>query len=294
MRSLALLAQLGSLQAVAERCHLTSGAVHQHLKSLEGEMGTRLYRPTNGRLDLTPAGHTLLPFIGEILAQHDAAISAVRELKEARRGLVRVGAGPSFSSFLLPPLVRRFRRKYPGVEVFCETGTSGHLLERLHAGVLDIAFDIAPAALDDPVFAQVALWKSQAVFVARRDSHPAHCRLNSLEKDPFILFHPETRMGRIVQSYLDGLNFRPRVVMRSDSSEAIKAMIRAGLGISVLFAWNINADLRAGSLAVIRTEAPPLELRMALIERATSARTRAVEEFVNMARTMKWQNLHPE
>jgi hypothetical protein len=47
------------------------------------------------------------------------------------------------------------------------------------------------------------------------------------------------------------------VVMRSDSAESIKAMLRARLGISILFVWNINADLRSKALAVIKTEHAP-------------------------------------
>jgi DNA-binding transcriptional LysR family regulator len=101
-------------------------------------------------------------------------------------------------------------------------------------------------------------------------------------------------MEALVSSYLDGLNFRPKVVMRSDSAEAIKAMIRAGLGISVLFVWNINPDLRSRSLQIVRTEAQPLVLRMALIRRQGTPVYGAVQDFVLIATTMKWPNLHPD
>jgi DNA-binding transcriptional LysR family regulator len=123
---------------------------------------------------------------------------------------------------------------------------------------------------------------------------PAHYRLKTLENAPFILFQKESRMGRIVQAYLDGLNFGPRVVMRSGSAEAIKAIIRAGLGISVLFLWNINTDLHNATLATIRTEVPPPELRMALVQSQPGSSTRTVQEFVAMARRMNRQNLHLE
>jgi DNA-binding transcriptional LysR family regulator len=68
-------------------------------------------------------------------------------------------------------------------------------------------------------------------------------------------------------------------------------MIRAGLGISVLFIWNINADLRSGILVAIRTEAPPLELRMALVRRSSAPSTRAVQEFVAMTRVILGQKI---
>jgi len=294
MRSLALVAEHGSLQAAAGRCGLSPAAVHQHLKKLEAELQTRLYANRDGRLTLTEPGDLMLRFVSEILTQHEAALMTVRGWKDASRGLVRVGAGPSFSSSLLPTLVRRFRRRHPGVEVFVETGSSGHLLERLRMGALDLVFDIAASALDDTAYKQVALWRSQAAFIGRRASFPARCSLKRIEKEPFILFQKGSRMDTIVQGYLDQLNFRPKVAMRSDSAEAIKAMIRAGLGISVLFVWNINTELRSNVLTVLRTEAAPLELRMALIRSRCAYESQAVQEFVRLARQMNWQNLHPE
>ncbi len=99
-------------------------------------------------------------------------------------------------------------------------------------------------------------------------------------------------MESVVQHYLDSLDFRPNVMMRSDSSEAIKAMIRAGIGISVLFLWNINVDLRSSIFSVIRTDAPPLSMRMALIRLKSSYAPKAVAEFTRLASGMNWKNLH--
>jgi len=144
MRSLALVAEHGSLQAAAGRCGLSPGAVRQHLKKLEAELQTRLHANRDGRLTSTEPGDRMLRFVGEILTRHEAALMTVRGWKDASRGLVRVGAGPSFSSSLLPTLVRRLRRRHPGVEVFVETGSSEHLLERLRMGAI-IRVDDTPA-----------------------------------------------------------------------------------------------------------------------------------------------------
>jgi DNA-binding transcriptional LysR family regulator len=293
MRSLALLADHGSIQTVAAISGLTSGAVHQHLKSIETEIGLRVYSKSDGKLALTEVGRLLLPFAIGILAEHEAAGAAVREWKDATRGLVRVGAGPSFNTYLLPTLVKRYRRIHSGIELYIETGTSGHLVDRLRAGALDLVFDLAPSTTDDR-FKQVATWTSQATFVGSVKMCPPRARLSALEKLPFILFQKGSRMESLVQAYLDQWNFQPKLVMRSDSAEAIKAMIRAGLGISVVLTWNINADLRNKALTVIRTEAPPLILRMALLKNKSSYTPGAVQHFIDLSRKMNWQNLHPE
>jgi DNA-binding transcriptional LysR family regulator len=292
IKSLVALDQFGSIRDAAKHCHISPAAVHKHLKTLQEEFGLRLYDKRNGRLHLTDAGRVALPFARDILLFHDSAFAAVEEWKGGGKGVVRVGAGPTFSSHMLPALVKRFRRKFPRVDIYVETGDSNHLLSRLRSGSLDLIFDLAAPCLDDKALEPVAQWEAHIGFISARSDVPAHCRIRALEKVPFILFGKETAMESTIRHYFDSLNFRPRVVMRSDSSEAIKAMIRAGLGISALFLWNIDAEMRSNVFKVIRTDAPPLSLRMALIRSKSNYTPRAVSEFILLAGNMNWKNLH--
>jgi DNA-binding transcriptional LysR family regulator len=166
-------------------------------------------------------------------------------------------------------------------------------MSHLQEGSLDLVFDLASSALESDSLEQVALWEAQTGFISARLDVPTKCSLGALENVPFILFQKGTRMETIIQNYLDGLNFRPNVVMRSDSSEAIKAIIRAGLGISVLFLWNVTSDLADNTVSVIQTEAPSLTLRMALIKVKTSYASTPILKFVELAQHMAWEDLRP-
>jgi LysR family cyn operon transcriptional activator len=103
IRSLIALAERGSILGAAEKCNLSPAAVHKHLKTLEAELGVRLYAIRQGQLGLTEAGAIALPFMKEILLNHQSVFKAIHEWQNANRGLVRIGAGPSFSTYLLPP-----------------------------------------------------------------------------------------------------------------------------------------------------------------------------------------------
>lgn len=292
LKSLVALNQYGSIREAAKHCFISPAAVHKHLKTLQDDFGLRLYAKKNGGLQLTDAGRIVLPFAHEILMHHDAAFAAIEEWKGGGHGTVRVGAGPSFSSYMLPTLVKRFRRLFPHVDVYLETGDSNHLISRLQSGSLDLIFDLAASEVDDNSLEQVAQWEAQLGFISARSDAPAHCRLRALQKVPFILFGKGTMMEFTIRHYFHSLDFNPSVVMRSDSSEAIKAMIRAGLGISVLFLWNIDAEARNSAFKVIRTDAPPLSLRMALIRSRSGYTPKAVMEFIQLAGNMNWKHLH--
>jgi len=292
LKSLVALDHHGSIREAAKFSNISPAAVHKHLKTLQDEFGVRLYEKQNGRLQLTEAGRVALPYARDILLHRDAAFAAVEEWKGGGKGSVRVGAGPTFSSCMLPGLVKRFRRRFPQVDVYVETGDSNHLISRLQSGALDLIFDLATPDLEDDRLERVAQWEAQTGFISARLDVPTHCRLAALKKVPFILFGKGTVMESTIRHYFNSLNFQPSVVMRSDSSEAIKAMIRAGLGISVLFLWNIDAEMRGSVFKVIRTDAPPLSLRMALIRSKSGYTQRAVFEFIQLAGRMNWKNLH--
>jgi len=292
IKSLVALHQYGSIREAAKQCHISPAAVHKHLKTLQDEFGLRLYDKQNGRLQLTEAGHVALPYARDILLHYDATFAAMEEWKGGGKGTVRVGAGPTFSSCMLPALVKKFPRRFPRVDIYVETGDSNHLLSRLRSGSLDLIFDLAAPGLEDKSLEQVAQWEAHTGFISARSDVPTHCRVRALEKVPFILFGKGTAMESAIRHYFNSLNFQPSVVMRSDSSEAIKAMIRAGLGISVLFLWNIDSEMRSKAFKVIRTDAPPLSLRMALIRSRSNYTPKAVAEFIALAGQMNWKNLH--
>lgn len=291
LASLVALDEYGSIRQVAVKCNLSPAAVHKQLRMLEAELETKIYEKLNGRLELTDAGRALLPFAHEILLSQRSARAALAEWKSGRRGVVKVGAGPTFSTYLLPALIKKYRRRFPGVDVFVETGDSDHLISHLRAGTLDLAFDVAANAWDDPSMMRVAEWGAPLGFVTNKGRLPLHSRLRTLQKEPFILFRKGAFVETAIQDYFHQLDFRPNVVMRSDSAEAIKAMIRAGLGVSVLFLWNVHYDARRSLFSIVRTEAPALELRMALIRVRSSYTSRVVGEFIDLAAHVHWKHL---
>ena len=204
-----------------------------------------------------------------------------------------MGAGPNFSSHLLPRIVSKFRHRYPKVEIFVETGNAAMLKEALQNGSLDLIFEVDAPEARSPEFVSLAWWESQVGIVVWRGGLPSHCSMARLASEPFILFQRSSLMQNLIDVYFQRIGFRPYVVMRSDSAEAIKAMVKSRLGVAMLFLFNANAEFRAGSLQVVHTDAPPLTARMVLMKRRSSYTSRAVSAFVQVAQSTNWTNLHP-
>lgn len=289
LKSLVTLAELGSITATAERLHLTAPAIHKHLKLLQAELGVTLYEKTGRTLRLTQAAEIILPHLKNVLAEYEAALLAVREWKGLKRGSVRIGAGPTFSSYTLPALLKEFRRLHPDIELYVETGHTPFLLDSLSKGALDLVFIVATELMETPDLTVEARWDFEIVLVGKQRISARRAALAQLQKLPFILYKQGSVFENVIARYFTEHGFRPRIAMRSDNAEAIKAMVRAGLGVSMLPAWTVAREVREKRLTVIRQQEPPLLARVALVTRGRGYTAQPVGAFVKVARGWKWK-----
>lgn len=293
VQSLIRLAANGSILETAKASNLSPGAIHKHLKSLELEFGVTLYSKQDGRLRLTSAGQLILPYLREIFAQKEAAVQALADWKTRPTGLIRIGAGPAFSSHILPSILDEFGKQHKDVQFYVETGSGDHLLDRLAGGALDLAFDLSMAPTEARLV-EVASWTAPMGFVSGISDTPSSCELRDLESLPFVLFGSGSRVDKVIQGYFDANSFQPAVVMRSDSAEAIKAMVQNGLGIAMIFLWSTQDELRTGSLRQISVvDKPPATARMSLLIEKTPYVPKAIGAFIDAVRGRRWNYLVP-
>lgn len=291
LRSLVTLKEVGKLTGIAERRHLSAAAIHKQLKVLEDELGVRLYEKSGRQLRLTQAAEIILPHVRNLLAQYDAALSALQEWKGFKRGCVRIGTGPTMSSYVLPPLLEEFRRRHRDLELYVETGHSRQLIEDLENGSLDLLIVVSSELIDVPNLLTERTWDFEIAFVSGVASWPRRCPMADLKRYPFILYKPGSLFENIVGNYLAESGFHPRVVMRFDNPEAVKAMIGLGLGVSILPMWVIDSEIRKKSLFLIRQEERPLIAKFALVTRQDSYVPQPVHAFIDVARNWNWKKV---
>lgn len=295
LQSFVTLAELGTITATAGKLNLTAAAIHKQLKVLEAELGVRLYGKSGRQLFLTPAAETILPHVRKVLAEYEATFQVVQELKGVKRGLVRIGSGPTMSSYLLPSLIETFRRGHPDVELFIQTGSTKQLLRRLGAGEVDAAFVVLTDPLHIGDLRVETVWSFEIIIVsAEAPACGLSCRVAELRDLPFILYEEGSVFEEIIDGYFRQNNLQPRAVMRFDNAEAIKAMARTGLGFSMLPAWTVTEELKVKSLVHVRQREKPLRARIALLVRRLSYVPPAVRVFVETAKRWQWKDVRIE
>lgn len=289
LRSLVALSELKSISLTGERLHLSAAAIHKQLKILESELEVRLYEKVGRHLQLTQAAEVLLPYFKNLLVQYDSAVAAIEEWKGLGRGLVRIGTGPS--SYVLPAILKKFQRANPGIEVLVETGNTPVLLDGLNNGSLDLALIVSADLTEEREFCIEKHWDFELVLVSHLRQPMRAPKLQDLKNLRFIMFRKGSRMQSPIDRYFAANGFEPNVTMRFDNSEFIRAMVRTGLGVSMLPLWVVHRDVREGRLHMIRQAEAPLYSKIALIRRKSSYVPQPVQSFIATARGMDVKNL---
>ena len=289
LEALVALAEVGSITKAAEQLHVSAPAVHKRLKSLEDSLDVQLYEQVGQRLKLTTVGRGLLPHVKGLLSQRDAIHSYVDEWKGLERGVVHIGAGSTFSSYLLPTFLETYRDRFPDIEILIDTGKTPQMLEDLSTGELDLVFAVSSDCLDEERYIVRAKWSFDVVLVADPRQIPDNGHVDDADDLQFILPKQEGGIFRtIVDEHFAQIGHQPDIAMVFDNLETVKAMTRAGLGVAVLPRWTVERDLHTNDLRTIAALGLPIPLEICLVTSDVSHVSEPVKSFLDLAADWSW------
>jgi DNA-binding transcriptional LysR family regulator len=249
LRHFVLIVEVGNFTRAATRAHLTQPALSASIRRLEQQIGARLLDRGRSRTTPTAAGQALLPFARAALASVEAGTRAVAELEGLRAGEVRLAAGATACTYLLPEALARYRRAHPGIRFLLRETNTEEALDALHSGAIDLA--IVSGADGEPWFTD------ELIVVAAPDFE----RPPELARAPFIAL----RRGTTSRELLDRTFPQADVVMELGSIATLKGNVRAGIGLALVSRHAVVRDLAEGSLVRVPTELTPIPRPLELV-----------------------------
>jgi DNA-binding transcriptional LysR family regulator len=243
-----------SFSRAAAEHHVTQSAMSQQMRALERELRVSLFARRGRRLELTPAGRLLQGEAAEVLARLERASGELARFQDVPTGTLRIGTMDIASIYYLPETFRRFRDRFPGIEVFVEVNATRPLAEGVLTGRLDLA--VASLPYDHPQLQSVPLFRDVLIPVARA-GHPLagkrSVRPEDLAREPLICYHRDSITRGLIDRIYEGWGVTPTVAMEIDSPAAIARLVGAGLGVSIVPERSVEHDLQGGNLAPLRT-----------------------------------------
>jgi DNA-binding transcriptional LysR family regulator len=286
MRVLREVASRGSIAAAAQSLSFTPSAVSQQIATLERETGVALVERGPRSVRLTEAGRALVSHTESLLAQLQAAEADIQAIAGVRRGTLRVSSFPTAYATILPPTIREFRRRHPGVELTLTETDPLSGLSALKAGALDVAliyeYDFVPLAEDDAV--ELIHLLDDPINALLPSSHPAarkaSVRLNDLAEDSWVTSTPKSACHSFVRRACNAAGFEPDVSMESDDHGVWLGLVAAGVGVALASELSIPSPGARVAVRPIRPKA--LRRRIYAAHRVGAARSPAVSAILDV------------
>ncbi|MET9609478.1 LysR family transcriptional regulator [Streptomyces sp. NPDC006512] len=264
LRDLELLhatAEAGSLTAAAERLYVSQPALSQRLTRLESRLGMRVFDREGRRLVPNAAGRRLLAAAHHVLGELESASRDLRELRDGRDRRVRFTAQCSTTFPWLPPVLRAFRERAPGIEVRIETVPDDAPVPALLADQVDVALVTKIDAQADKV-ELVRLFEDEMTAVVPA-GHPwasrAHLTARDFDGVDLVLydFYDQQRIPSLHLPLPEGA--RPgRITTMPVVTDLVVEMVAGGQGVTVLPNWVAAPYVASHGLALVRIGARPL------------------------------------
>ncbi|HMC40839.1 MAG TPA: LysR substrate-binding domain-containing protein [Acidimicrobiales bacterium] len=219
----------------AARLHVAQPSISTAVAALEQELGAPLFHRERNEVTLTGAGEVFLPWARQVLADCEAGAAAVRDLLGLRRGRLVLGATPSLTTNLLPPVLARFHADHPGVELTVHEAGSQDLVDRLGKGEMDLAVVILP--VDRPWVEARALMQEELVL-AVDPTHPLadrrSIRVGELEHVPLVMFKDGYDLREATLQACRQAGFTPSMAMQGLEMDGALALAAAGVAAAVV------------------------------------------------------------
>jgi len=251
--------ELESFSKAAEKVYLVQASVSERIASLEKKVGTRLLDRLGRKVLPTAAGELLYKHAILLLEGRETAQLEMQCFLGLNQGEIAMGGSTIPGEYILPEVIGRFSQSFPDITVNLAIGDSSGIEKQVLAGELELG--VIGFESSQPNLLCRKLWEDELVM-AVPPVHPWTKRKrvspDELLQESFILREEGSGTLKILDARLRSAGTLGtealKVVARFGSSTAVKEGIKSGLGISILSARAIEADVKAGLLTALRIE----------------------------------------
>ena len=281
-------ARHSSFSRAAQKCFRTQPAISSSIKSLEDELGVRLFDRGGGKVSLTAPGKAFLNFAEELLDTKRRAMNAVAEMERVPRGEIIVGANEGTCLHVLPEVFAQFKKQYPDVSVSVARSERMKIIEQVINNIVD--FGVVSAPVEDPRLKVVTIHRDELMLITPpghpldRGKRPA--KLEEIAAYPLLL----PKLGRTRDAIEEAFyqqNLKPIISMELESSEVLKRFVAADVGIGFIALSNAARDVKTKMLSAIPLAGVLIRRDLGLIFRKDRALSRAAQAFIDIAVKIK-------
>lgn len=274
-------ARLRNLTRAAERLHVSQPNVTVAIKKLEHALGIQLFDRSQKQLSLTPEGNVFLTRADSALHTIHDAILELDDYKQLQKGTIRIGIPPMIGAYLFPRIFSSFQQQHPQLSIYLYEEGSMAIREKLEGDDLDFGIVITSDAA--PTLQLLPMATCQLV-AGVPSGHPLAAKRALSYADLGTANLILMKEGSFIRSHLfdafRDASITPNIVLESNQIETLKALIRNGVGLSILLDFVV--EKKPGFVALPLD--PPLYYDIGMAWKKDRYVSKAAQAFIDFCR----------
>jgi LysR family hydrogen peroxide-inducible transcriptional activator len=284
LRYLVALADQRHFGRAAERCFVSQPTLSAQLKKLEQALGVQLIERAPNNVSLTAAGEEIVARARRILEASEEVVTLARSQRDPLAGRLRMALLPTIGPYLLPQLAPLIRRSLPRLQLRLYEYQTAAMLEKLHAGELDVGILALPVELEG--LESRELYR-EAFLVAVPERHPLAAqeavRVADLKDETLLLLEDGHCLRDQALEVCSRVGVREQQDFRATSLETLRQMVATGAGVTLLPELAGRGAYRSARGVVLRPFTRPAPVRhVGAVWRKTTARRGAIEALCKL------------
>lgn len=273
-----------SFTRASQQLYVAQSAISRKIKLLEEELGEPIFKRVNRKIYVTPAGQTLLRYARRIFLDMRNAKLEISEIAHLERGQLRVGAGMLACTYILPPVLEKFKALHPRIDLEVITAPTDALLSKLHDNLIELGVLTLPIKHTD---LQVVPLIREEMVVVTSPKHPVLSQKSKIDAEelqdyPLILFPKGARTRNVLEEFFHAAGIAPRIVMEAENVALIKPLVKIDLGISIIPLRSVSEELQRGELHCLKIKDHRLVRRVGLVYHKAEYTPKMLSELIRL------------
>jgi DNA-binding transcriptional LysR family regulator len=272
-----------NFSTAARKLSITQPAVSAQIHILEVDLGVKLFNRIGKIITLSEAGEVLRSYTRRVFRLLEEADGVMDELRQVRRGTLRIGTTTTYAGHIMPPLLSRFKSEFPMVKVILHEGSSLDIARRVSKLELEVAVVAYSGNLKN---VQFNLLRQEELILVLPPEHPLAAQksasVKALAREKFILREKGSSTRLITRNLFRRHRINPPVVFETSNVDFIKEQVASGMGVSFLTRSAVSADLASGRMATAGLKEEKLNLEIYSAIRKGHALSQPARAFLDI------------
>ena len=282
LQTLQTVLKLGSFTGAARQLNLSQSAVSVQIRELEERCGVQLVERLGKKAYATAAGSIVVTHARRISDETDTITAEMRRFREGWIGRVQIGAALTALMYLLPPVLQKLHAEHPGIDLYVHNAPTLSMVDSVLRNDLDIGLVTLPIA--DKSLEITPLYQENMVAILPTSLRDIPDQVTPEYVVSQFMVLEFGAVSALIDQWLAAANVAPQSLMRLSAIEAVKIVVAAGLGVSLVPEMVVA---RSALDVIVRPLNPPLTRTLALIQHRSKHDDRALQIVRNALLELK-------